>query len=967
MASACTNPAVESQTYFEQRIRPIVQENCVSGTADNRCHVESEEGGLGNGEAMGNFDMSSLEAIQSRPELLSAYGTYTDPVLLLKAAKPNELSIRYDGASYSSEILHAGGGILSRNSEAFIELQSWLANGATKDGVAPPSPPLQGVGDCFDTLRPDVEPFLDQATGAGYDRFVADVQPILLDRCSFESCHGNAQSDLYLACDSSPKALRHNYISARSFVAKETDRSELLLRPLLPASGGVAHSGGDIWVSADDQELEVLRDWANEVGPLEAAATTPEYEYFVDKVMPVLLRRGCAMPQCHSPHGFNDYRLRAGSRGFFSPLALRRNYETTLHDFVNIDGNGPNSSRILAKNVAADHGGIRHRAGIVLLEDRDRGGDPTTCAEGPEEERSAYCTLVRWISLERAAAVEEGRVDAMVEDDEIIAFYIDRPVDADRAIDFSTFRGDAQLMRMSMRFDAEGRIDPGTAGEPSEVDLSGCAEFSRLDLDVRAPEVSGDGRRLVFALRAGEDDGLNVYSARLDGSDCEKLTSDGGEIADGVKIHNFDPVYVPADAQNNPGGAIVFASTRAGASGAANLSPRYALPASNLWRMELTGKNPEQMTVLNGSELSPAVMKNGQITMTTEKATRSLYQLSGRRINWDLSDYHPLLAQRATIGYEQATEIREGLDRNFLVILSDSGAHFGGGALGIFNRSIGPFHVGQKNNSFVDALRVIGDAEAGRGPASGAFRSPYPAPDGRILVSYAAGSLDLMAMGENVDFDLALIRPEDGVRTIVAGGGDGRFQIEGVLAYRRASDGVFVNVPELVFGGTSGAAGDERAWAHFPDAPMLATLLTHNVRNDRNFAAVESADELAVYLAKAPSASWDGTFQDWDLAGTVPLESDGSVYVDLPASVPVILELRKDGEAVLTMTEEHQFGPGEQTSLGVSRIFFDGVCGGCHGSISGRELDVVVNQDALTGASISLSRPQPSAIPGSSI
>src|SRR5260221_9380569 len=97
-------------------------------------------------------------------------------------------------------------------------------------------------------------------------------------------------------------------------------------------------------------------------------------------------------------------------------------------------------------------------------------------------------------------------------------------------------------------------------------------------------------------------------------------------------------------------------------------------------------------------------MQDGRVTMTTEKATPDFYQLSGRRINWDLTDYHPLLAQRATstdtfdamtphpsVGYQQATEIREGLDRNFLVILSNVGAKGGGGALATFHRSIGPF------------------------------------------------------------------------------------------------------------------------------------------------------------------------------------------------------------------------------------------------------------------------------------
>ena len=52
----------------------------------------------------------------------------------------------------------------------------------------------------------------------------------------------------------------------------------------------------------------------------------------------------------------------------------------------------------------------------------------------------------------------------------------------------------------------------------------------------------------------------------------------------------------------------------------------------------------------------------------------------------------------------------------------------------------------------------------------------------------------------------------------------------------------------------------------------------------------------------------------------------------------------------------HQVGPGEVITPGVPRKLFDGVCGGCHGSVSGKELDVAVTPDALTGASMSLSR-----------
>jgi hypothetical protein len=92
------------------------------------------------------------------------------------------------------------------------------------------------------------------------------------------------------------------------------------------------------------------------------------------------------------------------------------------------------------------------------------------------------------------------------------------------------------------------------------------------------------------------------------------------------------------------------------------------------------------------------------------------------------------------------------------------------------------------------------------------------------------------------------------------------------------------------------------------------------------------------------------------LLGRAPLASDGSVRVKVPSGTGVVLEL-EDGNnnPVVTMGEEHQLGPGEQISMGVSQKLFDAVCGGCHGSVSGKELDIAVSADALTGASASAS------------
>src|SRR4029079_11423717 len=109
------------------------------------------------------------------------------------------------------------------------------------------------------------------------------------------------------------------------------------------------------------------------------------------------------------------------------------------------------------------------------------------------------------------------------------------------------------------------------------------------------------------------------------------------------------------------------------------------LPQSDLWRVSVSGQSVdqgsyEQMKVLSNSEVAPAFMREGRVTMTTEKSGQGFYQLSGRRMNWDLTDYHPLLAQRKespyadlsaidttkpSIGYSAATDVHESSNGDF--------------------------------------------------------------------------------------------------------------------------------------------------------------------------------------------------------------------------------------------------------------------------------------------------------------
>jgi hypothetical protein len=243
---------------------------------------------------------------------------------------------------------------------------------------------------------------------------------------------------------------------------------------------------------------------------------------------------------------------------------------------------------------------------------------------------------------------------------------------------------------------------------------------------------------------------------------------------------------------------------------------------------------------------------------------------------------------------------------------------------------------------------------------TGAYRSPFPLLDGRFLVSYSSFSGDL-GTATNLDFDLEMVDADGRRTTLVSAAGQ---QLEAVLVIPKAYGENYYNFRQLVFGGgvdTGVTGGAEYGVVHFPDAPLIFTLLNANLRRGRPVDLYRDATRVAVYqempATSAGANQPEGIYEDRVLLGATDLRSDGSAKVRVPAGVGLILELQDDnGNPVVTMEEEHQLGPGEFVSIGVVDELFDQICGGCHGTISGRETDVSVTPDVLTGASRSLSQ-----------
>jgi hypothetical protein len=958
-------------TYFERNIAPILEGSCSLGTSG--CHQDN-----GDGEALGNLDLSSFEAVMTRKDVLVRHGSYTEPLLLIKATSSVGMSVLYGEDAVEMESFHGAGAILTPTSDAYLTLKQWLDNGATENGLPPLEEAIADQGNCNEALPDGFDPALVDSSVPGFASFDR-VQGYLVQNCGSSGCHGVRGADYYLSCGTTEDQKKANFYMTQAFVAEDPDESELLVRPLAAFGGGNYHSGGEFFERRSDSSYEDLRSWAEESGPLDLGELSPARTFYDEEVMPVLLKRGCAFQACHSPIVPHKFRLRAGSDGFFSAIAREKNYKQARKTFVALESPDPIASRLVAKNLIGSHGGIAHRAGAVL-ETPGMPADPADCpATYDPDTSSPLCTIAEWLRLERAEVAPEFLSD-MSPGQTLPLIYVDRPASSDRLIDFANYRPGADLLRRDVSMEA-GLVLGALTGATSLLDNCPGVGATRDTIDVRGPEVSYDGTRVLFALRTAADSGFNIFEVGIDGIGCQQVTTDGGSTVNGIRIHNLEPYYVMDKDQVE---WVVYASSRGGSEGPIR-TPKYLLTGLDLWRQPLVGGSAEQMTFLSGVESQPAIMRNGMMIMATEKASNDFYQLAGRRINWDLSDYHPLLANRqdnyegrggylpgtepddailrTSVGFGQATEIRQALNGNFLAVFADRDSYGEGGALGVFNRSIGPTEMDRDDPSFVKTLTLMAGPTGRNGSASGAYRSPFPLPDGNAIASFAA-SADV-GQATAIDYDIVFVDLHTGERRILVA--DPGSQVEAVLAYSRPPP-----KPHTLPQTGEGAATAELAQVHFPDLPLLATLLDSNNRRGRTPEPLRAATEVRFFAQDAPPsecltpsdpacassmAGPEAVYESRRELGSAPIAADGSVYAMVPSAQALFFELvDSEGNVLFRLREEYQFGPREVIGIGVPETSFNTMCAGCHGSVSGRELEIAVDPDAITSASKTIAR-----------
>lgn len=132
---------------------------------------------------------------------------------------------------------------------------------------------------------------------------------------------------------------------------------------------------------------------------------------------------------------------------------------------------------------------------------------------------------------------------------------------------------------------------------------------------VEEPEISYDGRRILFAGQKSADDGCEVWEMNIDGGELRQITTDMADVC--------SPYYLPD-------GRIVFTSTRHVAMVPERSRDEYDRDLARLaHRCNADGSDVEQITFNISSDSEFVVMRDGRLLFQSWQHHGMRYHTSG--------------------------------------------------------------------------------------------------------------------------------------------------------------------------------------------------------------------------------------------------------------------------------------------------------------------------------------------------
>ncbi len=454
-----------------------------------------------------------------------------------------------------------------------------------------------------------------------------------------------------------------------------------------------------------------------------------------------------------------------------------------------------------------------------------------------------------------------------------------------------------------------------------------------------SPDLSYCGTKIVFAYTDAKRDNFiwdeenvfHIFSVNLDGSDLIQLTFG--------PYNDFDPIWIP-------GGDIIFISERRGGFGRCHQRP---VPTYTLHRMSADGSNIRIISYHETNEWNPAVDNHGMIIYTRwDYVDRGATHMHSAWITNPAGEDPRALTLNYPIPRLNLSDVSHLRDiplmqmslrpiPNSNKIIATAAPHHGQnyGTLIIIDPDI---EDDDHTSTIVNITPSTGGyPESGRGSTN--YATPYPLSEEQFLTAYSPDS------GMSTKYGIYLLN-------IAAG------QEERLLLYLdptiSAQDPIPIKarpVPNTIRIPDWPAAQEEWNVVAHPGTqsnqqsnPDQSGSLLHSeaevfVANVYDslipFPAETTIKELRIWqvypktsaLADVPMVSYESKQSRWSgrntrgLLGTVPVESDGSVYFKLPTGIPVFFQaVDENGLAVQSMRSVTHVIPGQE--------FLS--CQGCH-------------------------------------
>jgi hypothetical protein len=411
------------------------------------------------------------------------------------------------------------------------------------------------------------------------------------------------------------------------------------------------------------------------------------------------------------------------------------------------------------------------------------------------------------------------------------------------------------------------------------------------------PEVSFDGKKILFSMRPPGAGNRNIFEINADGTGLRQVTSGGG--------HDFDPLYLP-------NGQVMFTSSRDG-----EMDEYNHAPAEHLYVCDADGSNLERVSFNQSDDFDPQLLSDGRVMFTRWEHFGTMNRFPLFVTNPDGSGTFHLFGPHSR-NFFHPTQTPDGR----LLAIESTRIEGDAGPLAILKTEEGPADPATGTTSRhwdVLTAQVNNDGEPW---PYGVFKYPRAIGGNRYVASY---SLPAATEGD-VDYGLYTFSLNQ------AGNGT-------------QSDPATFTLNDMTFLYNDPTANeyDAQVLAPRPKPPVIPTVVDRNVdygvflaqdvfnrgTNDgqeRPVKGVDPIDSIAVIAARPTMAGEPNDFSANDfekraLIGFAPVQSDGSFRIKVPANTPIsFATLDQNGRGFVVKRTHLYVRPGEEFNK----------CVGCH-------------------------------------